>query len=112
MAAVPVTFRGVFFPDTKDAGSKPVRATFVGQAWIPGLQVGGGPVIPPPQPELPPSDLHPSHPIVIPPDSPPVDPPVPPDQPKPPPPGGGWGWSPVYGWGYFPGGGGKPQPTP
>ena len=49
-------------------------------------------------------DLHPEHPIVIPP--PPVDPPTEPIPPgegiKPPPPGGGWGYSPTYGWGFFP----------
>jgi hypothetical protein len=115
-----VTINGVMFPKGKAAGDKPVPCTIVGYAWVTGLGVGGGPIIPPAQPGEPP---RPEHPIVLPP-TPPIegqppipthpivlpDPPTsPPDVPpqdnmvKPPPPEGGWGWNPVYGWGYFPG---------
>ena len=81
MAAVPVILNGVFMPSAKDANSQPVKGTFLGYLSIEGLQVGGGPIIPP---------------GVTPPD-PPID--VPPDQPgpqiavvvKPAPVTGGWG---------------------
>ena len=114
MGVVPVTINGVMFPKGKSADDEPVPCTIVGYAWVTGLGVGGGPVIP--------SGEHPAHPIVLPPAAPgepthpivlpeppevsPPDPPMVPSEPKPPPPGGGWGWSPDYGWGYFPGSGG------
>jgi len=114
MAAVPITFRGVFYPDgrTGKPEDQPKRGTFVGYAWQTGLGVGGGP--------MPggPGDAHPEHPIELPP---PVDPPVdpPPEQhpveemitlvAKPPPAQGGWGWFPEYGWMYFPAGGAQPK---
>src|SRR5262245_46448910 len=115
MAAVPVTFSGVFFPKNKK--DPPVPGVYVGYAWATGLSVGGGPVYPttppPGTPEhpivLPPTDAHPEHPIFLPPDQPPEVPPDIPTDPsvgKPPPPDGGWGWSPTYGWGFFPGTGG------
>jgi len=119
MAAVPVTFNGVIYPKGKSGSDKPIPAVFVGYAWKSDVEVGGGPIIPPPQPGDPP---HPAHPIVLPPaeggphpehpivlPEPPISPPeLPPDTSvvKPPPPEGGWGWSPAYGWGYFPGTGG------
>jgi hypothetical protein len=118
MGAVPVTINGVMYPKGKAADDDPVPCTIVGYAWVTGLGVGGGPVIPPPKPGdpprpahpivLPPVDAHPEHPIVLPepPEVVPPDPPTVPSEPKPPPPGGGWGWSPDYGWGYFPGTGG------
>jgi hypothetical protein len=121
MSHVPVTLNGVIYPkNKKDA---PFPATFVGYAWISGLEVGGGPIIPPEvaPPDLPgvwpptdpphpdhtlPGDLpHPEHPIVLP----PIDPPVPPEVPnppeavKPPPDGGGWAWGPNVGWIFVPG---------
>ena len=117
MGAVPVTINGVMYPKGKSADDEPVPCTIVGYAWVSGLGVGGGPVIPPPasgaHPEhpivLPPTDpVEPTHPIVLP-DPPEVSPPDPPTDPgmvKPPPAEGGWGWSPQYGWGYFPGTGG------
>lgn len=119
MAAVPVTMTVIIYPKNKT--DPPYPATIVGYAWITGLDVGGGPVIPP-GPDLPhpahpivlpgdPSwgDPHPAHPIELPPESPsPPDITVPSD-PKPPPPEGGWGWSPTYGWGFFPGPG---MPSP
>ena len=115
MGVVPVTIRGVFYPDGKSADDKPKRGTMVGYAWVTGLGVGGGPVIPPAELPPPGQGAHPSHPIVevpthpieLPPDTPsPPDIPTVPSEPKPPPPSGGWGWSPTYGWGYFPGSGG------
>jgi hypothetical protein len=117
MAAVPVTIVGT----STDAEGNTTPVTIVGAMSITGLGVGGGPIIPPEQPPVsgPPGiPTHPiyappgipTHPIVLP--DPPVMPPDSPSQGKPPPPGGGWGWHPEYGWGYFPGGGGKPQPTP
>ena len=43
MSHVPVTLNGVIYPkNKKDA---PFPATFVGYAWISGLEVGGGPII-------------------------------------------------------------------
>lgn len=118
MAAVPVTLAVVIYPKNKT--DPPYPATIVGYAWVTGLEVGGGPVIPPGPPGSPggehpahpivlpgdPSwgDPHPSHPIVLPPETPvPPDIPITPSEPKPPPPEGGWGWSPTYGWGWFPG---------
>jgi len=93
MAAVPVILNGVLMPKAKDAGSKPVPAVFTGYLSIAGLEIGGGPIIPAPDPPG-----EPTHPIVIP--DPPVDPPIdPPTQPpsnvavvlKPAPSTGGWG---------------------
>jgi hypothetical protein len=119
MGVVPVTINGVMFPKGKSASDKPVPCTIVGYAWVTGLGVGGGPIMPDPLPPgtpehpivLPPaSPGEPTHPIVLP--EPPVVPPDPPTDPgmvKPPPPNGGWGWHPDYGWGYFPGPG---QPGP
>lgn len=63
MAAVPVTIVGIL---TTDGGS--TNATMVGMASLTGLGVGGGPIVPP-------SDAHPEHPIVLPPDKPSVPPP-------------------------------------
>lgn len=99
MAAVPVTIRGVFYPDQKDADSKPIRGTMVGFVWVSGLKPDHG---------LPGDQPHPEHPIVLP----PVDQP-PPETPldkmvtmvaKEPPATGGWGWFPEYGWMYKPSG--------
>lgn len=84
---VPVTINGVCYPKAKRADFKPFACTIVGQAWVTGLGVGGGPIIP--EPGEPPIDVPPPDMI--------------PSEPKPPPPNGGWGWSPEYGWGYFPG---------
>ena len=112
MADVPVTIRGMMYP--RDKSVKPYPFTMLGSASITGLQVGGGPVEPPPDihPEPPlviwggPIDPypdiggpgpqpHPEHPIVLPP---------PPD--KPPatvsPPHEGWNWSAAKsGWYYL-----------
>ena len=83
MAAVPVILNGVMYPKAKGSGStgQAVPAVFIGALSIQGLEVGGGPVIPP--------------------DAPPVDPPIdpPPTDPgpgvavviKPAPVTGGWG---------------------
>lgn len=83
MSVVPVIFSGVFYPKNKK--DPPLAGTFVGNAAIAGLEVGGGPILPPD--EVPPVDPplviwggpydppHPEHPIVLP------DPPVPPLQP-------------------------------
>lgn len=115
MAVVPVTIACTIYPKNKTV--PPYPATIVGYAWVTGLEVGGGPVIPPgpglPHPSHPivlpgdpewGQDLRPEHPIVLPPTDPsPPDIPITPSEPKPPPAGGGWGWSPTYGWGYFPG---------
>lgn len=53
MAVVPICFNGVMYPKGKAAGDKPVPAFFMGNAWIAGLSVGGGPVYPPDQPSPP-----------------------------------------------------------
>lgn len=118
MAAVEVTLSGVLY----DKLSRTVRpVVFIGEASLTGLEVGGGPIMPPPfDPNAPRpshpiakpgdpwwgSDLRPSHPIALPGDpwwpKPPIDPPDPPTAVKPPPDDGGWGYFPEYGWGYFP----------
>jgi len=94
MAAVPVILNGVMYPKGRSAGDKPEPAVFCGYLSIQGLTVGGGPVIPDPDPP------HPAHPIELPPDppDPPIDvPPQPPSGPqvalviKPAPVTGGWG---------------------
>ena len=112
MAAVPVTIQCMVYP--RDKSGPPYPATLVGFASITGLQVGGGPILPPS--EVPPVDPpliiwggpidpYPSHPIYYP------DPPTKPEEP--PPEGWRWVYSPVYGWvAKPPGGGGKPQPLP
>jgi len=77
----------------------PYPATIVGEAWITGLQVGGGPAEPQP---------HPEHPIVLP----PVEQPPPVEETpgvgititlKKAPPEGGWGVNLEEGWYYAPG---------
>ena len=110
MSATPVTINCVIYPKGRAAGDQPIPAVLVGTAYITGLGVGGGPIIPPDAGGGV-GDPHPEHPIVLPgdPSWPPTEPPpdiVPPAEGKPPPPEGGWGWSPQYGWGYFPGPGG------
>ena len=47
MSVVPVVFNGVMYPKGKAAGDQPVPCTFVGNAYIAGLGVGGGPIFPP-----------------------------------------------------------------
>jgi hypothetical protein len=109
MAAVPVILSGVLYPKNKK--DPPVVGTFVGNAVIAGLEVGGGPIIPPdqlpevPKPEPPlviwggPFDPpHPEHPIVLPdPPLPPIKPPVTPE-----PPHEGWNFSQAKsGWYYL-----------
>jgi hypothetical protein len=120
---VRITIVGI---ETADDGTTR-NVTIEGVASLTGLSVGGGPMpggpgvpgVPihpiwgPPGITLPPGPGFPpvaGHPLPIPPI--PTEPPDNPDVIKPPPPDGGWGWSPEFGWGYFPGGGGKPQPTP
>jgi hypothetical protein len=80
MSAVPVIINGVFMPAGRSANDQPIKGTMIGYASIAGLEIGGGPIIPP--------------------DVPPVDPPVdPPTDPgpnvvvvvKPAPVTGGWG---------------------
>lgn len=114
MAAVSVTINGVIW-DKQWRTARPV--VLIGEAFLTGLEVGGGPIIPEGGGE------HPAFPIWGPPgyrpgagfpDKPgypsipdmPVEPPTDPGMVKPPPPDGGWGWHPEYGWGYFPGTGG------
>ena len=126
MAAVPIQIDGVFYPYAKDAKSQPIAGSMIGSAFLVGIGIGGGPIIPaqppagggspgtpthpiwgPPGITLPPGSGYPpvaGHPLPEPPDG--GAPPDPPDMVKPPPPEGGWGWSPSYGWGYFPGSGG------
>lgn len=87
MAAVPIVLQCIIYP--KDKSVAPYPATIAGFASIAGLEVGGGPVLPPEdKPPIPPDHgiwpnppegiaPHPEHPIVIP----PVPPDVPPDPP-------------------------------
>jgi hypothetical protein len=123
MPAVPITIVG-----TSTSGEATSQVTITGIAFVTGLEVGGGPVMPPQAPG------HPAHPIYTPPGiwgggdvpmpTPPiapgggpahpiVEPPVPPmpEQPPDTSAGGGWVWSPIYGWVWRPAGsGGKPKP--
>jgi hypothetical protein len=120
-----------------DKANKSGRAVaIIGKASIYGLNIGGGPILPPDQ--VPPDGgppgggvpPHPEHPIwgppginfppgpgfppvaghplpPIPPDVPPIPPDVPPGTVvKPPPDAGGWAYISGYGWGYFPMGSG------
>jgi hypothetical protein len=101
MSVVPVIFSGVFYPKGKTADDKPMPGTFIGNAAIYGLEVGGGPIEPPPdiQPKPPleiwggPFDppAHPEHPIAWPPGNITPIPPEPPTAPVPP--HEGWNWS-------------------
>lgn len=111
MAAVPVTIQAMIYP--RDKSGEPYPATIVGFASITGLQVGGGPILPPDEvpidpPIEPPLTIWPNppegvapipeHPIVLP------DPIQPPDQPPSPPvpPHEGWNWSAAKsGWYYL-----------
>ena len=105
MSSVPVTISCQIYP--KDHSVKPYPATIIGFASITGLEVGGGPIIPPD--EVPPGEVLP--PLVIwggPFDPPHIDnslpePPKPPDQPPSPPvkPHEGWNWSAVKSGWYF-----------
>jgi hypothetical protein len=128
MAVVPVIFSGVLYPKNKK--DPPMPVTFVGNAAIAGLHVGGGPAEPPPPdsgggpplviwggPFEPPyvdagppgPQPHPEHPIYWPgfPDQPPPEVTPPPEFPgpgaiKPFPPQGGWGYSERTGWVFKP----------
>jgi hypothetical protein len=112
MAQVPVSMQVIIYPKNKTVA--PYPATIVGNAWITGLQPGGGPIIPPdisvppdtPGVWPPGTDIGDYIDIGLPPiDPPPPDGPNPPDMVKPPPPQGGWAWSPTIGWIYVPGSG-------
>jgi hypothetical protein len=107
MSHVPITINGVAYPKNKK--DPPMPVTIVGYAWISGLQVGGGPVLPPEieqPPDQPPviwgggNEPFPTPPIELPP---PTEPPSPPEAVKPPPDGGGWAWGPNVGWIFVPG---------
>ena len=103
MAEVPVVIVATIFP--RDKTVKPYPATITGWAHIAGLEVGGGPILPPdqvPQPEPPlviwggPIDPYPDHGLPTPP-TPPDKPPTPPV-----PPHEGWNWSAAKsGWYYL-----------
>lgn len=78
MAAVEVTISGVLYDKTART-TQPV--VLIGEATLTGLGVGGGPIIPDPQPPKPPTwgghpehpiyhPPHPEHPIVLPPGTP------------------------------------------
>ena len=45
MSVVPIILSGVFYPKNKK--DPPLIGTFIGNAAIAGLEVGGGPIIPP-----------------------------------------------------------------
>ena len=102
MAAVPVVISGVLYPKNKK--DPPVAATLFGNAWIAGLEVGGGPIEPPP-------DIQPEPPLVIwgggnePFPTPPIyfPDPIPPEPPQlVKPPHEGWNWSAAKsGWYYL-----------
>ena len=102
MAAVPVTIQCMVYP--RDKSGPPYPATLVGFASITGLQVGGGPILPPS--EVPPVDPpliiwggpidpYPDHGLPI--------PPMPPEQPPPvaTPPKEGWNLSHAKGGWYY-----------
>lgn len=106
MSAVPVTIRGTMYP--KDKSVKPYAFTALGMAEITGLEVGGGPILPPD--EVPPVDpplviwggggigdyIDVGFPMPRPP-FPPTNPPSPPEKPH-----EGWNWSQAKaGWYYL-----------
>jgi hypothetical protein len=105
MSSVPVTIHCLVYP--KDKSVKPYPATIVGMASLTGVQVGGGPILPPEQvppveppltiwPNPPEGSVLPEHPIVIP-EPPPEQPPA-----SPSPPHEGWNWSAAKsGWYYL-----------
>jgi len=47
MAAVPIQIDGVFYPHSRDGRSQPIKGSMTGYAYIVGLAVGGGPIVPP-----------------------------------------------------------------
>jgi hypothetical protein len=114
MAVVPIVISGVFYPKGKTAADKPEPGTFVGNAAIAGLGLGGGPVEPPPdiQPQPPlviwggPIDPYPDIGFPVP-QPPPIDPPT-----TVTPPHEGWNWSAAKsGWYYlYVPGSGQAQP--
>ena len=102
MAAVPVTIQCQIYP--KDKSVKPYPATILGFASITGLEIGGGPIVPPdevPPVEPPlviwggPIDPYPDHGLP----EPPTPPETPPSGPQPPHPG--WNWSALKSGWYF-----------
>ena len=102
MAEVPVTIRCQIYP--KDKSIKPYPSTILCFASITGLEVGGGPIVPPeevPPVEPPfviwggPIDPYPDHGLPQPP-TPPLNPPTTPQ-----PPHEGWNWSTVKGGWYY-----------
>jgi hypothetical protein len=90
MAAVPIQIDGVLWDHALKAGRK---VSLIGQSFIYGLSVGGGPIFPP-DTTPPDSGLHPEHPIVEP-------PPDPPEVPPGTPPGSVVKEAPAGGWGYY-----------
>ena len=102
MSAVEVTISGVLYDKMNRTTQNVV---LIGEATLTGLGVGGGPVIPRPQPPgiWGPTDPRPTPPIYIPePPSIPTEPP-PDGADKPPPDDGGWGFVAEWSkWGYFP----------
>ena len=120
MSAVEVTITGLLYDR---ANRTTQNVVLIGEATLTGLGVGGGPIVPEPQPPgIWPSPGHPAHPIAPggkPPGfwggagegfpTPPIVIPKPPTEPppdggdKPPPESGGWGYVAEWSaWGYFP----------
>ena len=102
MAEVPVIIVATIFP--RDKSVKPYPATIAGWAHIAGLEVGGGPILPPDEvpPVEPPLtiwggalDPYPDHGLPVPP-TPPTQPPA-----TPTPPHEGWNWSAAKSGWYF-----------
>lgn len=123
MSGVNVTITGVLFDRLNRTAQ---NVTLIGEALLSDLEVGGGPIIPPPRPggrppnpDLPGKPTHPippipEHPIVLPPGggTPPTEPPIDPPT-QPPQPSWSWVWNPQTDWipAYVPEGG-KPHPVP
>lgn len=113
MAAVELTIDGVIWDKQLKAG-RPV--VLIGEAFLTGVGIGGGPIIGEPPWEgvpKPPVVEHPIWPPKWPSGGPIIPPEVPPTEPPPPLESNWeWGWSPAHGWHpvYVPGG--KPQPPP
>lgn len=117
MSGVEVTITGILY-DRMNRTQQNV--TLIGEAILTNVGIGGGPIVPEPQPPgIWPSPGRPSHPIYYPrpgegrpvdpgygvPDIPPKPTEPPPDGgDKPPPEEGGWGYVAEWSqWGYFPG---------
>src|SRR5262245_58090843 len=69
MSVVPIIISGVLYPKAKAKGAgqlpQAIPCTLIGNAGIYGLEIGGGPIVPPEQPVIPPDQPPPTDPKPI-----------------------------------------------